>query len=104
MWCCECMNYQVLSPCVYIYFACEHITNTHSLYYRTPSQILHEIVLVDDFSELENLHEKLDEEIQKPYYQGKVKIVRNKQREGLIRTRNIGAIAATGELTANLFK
>jgi hypothetical protein len=31
------------------------------------------------------LHEKLDREIEKPYYKGKVVVVRNKEREGLIR-------------------
>ena len=70
----------------------------YSSYYRSPSRLLHEIVLVDDFSEVEHLHEGLDEEIKKPYYQGKVKLVRNKQREGLIRARNIGGIAASGTL------
>ena len=64
--------------------------------YRTPEKFLHEIVLVDDKSELEHLHERLETEIKKPYYQGKVKLVRNKEREGLIRSRNNGAIAATG--------
>ena len=53
---------------------------------------------MDDKSELQHLHEPLDEELRKPYYQGKVKIVRNKQREGLIRARNNGGIAATGIL------
>ena len=65
-------------------------------YNRTPSQFLHEIVLVDDKSEMQHLHEPLDEELRKPYYQGKVKVVRNKQREGLIRARNVGGVAATG--------
>ena len=67
-------------------------------YNRTPSQFLHEIVLVDDKSEMQHLHEPLDEELRKPYYQGKVKVVRNKQREGLIRARNIGAVFASGEV------
>ena len=34
---------------------------------------------------MEHLHERLDQEVEKPYYKGKVKIVRNKEREGLIR-------------------
>ena len=59
---------------------------------------LHEIVLVDDKSELQHLHESLDEELRKPFYQNKVKIVRNKEREGLIRARNNGAITASGKL------
>ena len=64
--------------------------------FRTPPQFLHEIVLVDDKSEMQHLHEPLDEELRKPYYQSKVKVVRNKEREGLIRARNNGAIAASG--------
>ena len=57
----------------------------NSVINRSPPQFLHEVVLVDDKSELEFLHEKLDQEVLKPYYKGKVKIVRNKEREGLIR-------------------
>lgn len=64
---------------------------------RSPARFLHEIVLVDDKSELLHLHEPLEEELKKPFYQGKVKLVRNKEREGLIRARNNGAIAATGD-------
>lgn len=63
---------------------------------RTPSYILHEILLVDDFSDKENLGEKLDEYIEK--YDGKVRLIRNKEREGLIRTRSRGAKEATGEV------
>lgn len=74
------------------------LRSVHSVLNRSPSHLLHEIVLVDDFSELEHLHEGLDKEIKKPYYKGKVKLVRNEQREGLIRARNIGGIAASGEV------
>ena len=73
----------------------------NSIINRSPPQFLHEVVLVDDKSELEHLHEKLEEELKKPYY-AKVKLVRNKEREGLIRARNNGAIAATGEVVVFL--
>jgi len=73
----------------------------HSVINRSPPQFLHEVVLVDDKSELEHLHEKLDEELTKPYY-AKVKLVRNKEREGLIRSRNNGAVAATGDVVVFL--
>ncbi len=61
------------------------LRTVNSVINRSPPQFLHEVVLVDDKSELEFLHEKLDKEIEKPYYKGKVIIVRNKEREGLIR-------------------
>ena len=61
------------------------LRTVNSVINRSPPQFLHEVVLVDDKSELEHLHEKLEREIEKPYYKGKVIIVRNKEREGLIR-------------------
>ena len=73
----------------------------HSVINRSPPQFLHEIVLVDDKSELEHLHEKLEEELKKPYY-AKVKLVRNQEREGLIRARNNGAVASSGEVVVFL--
>eukprot|EP00088_Acartia_fossae_P003437 TRINITY_DN11449_c0_g1_i1.p1 TRINITY_DN11449_c0_g1~~TRINITY_DN11449_c0_g1_i1.p1 ORF type:complete len:607 (+),score=117.67 TRINITY_DN11449_c0_g1_i1:29-1849(+) len=73
----------------------------HSVINRSPPQFLHEVVLVDDKSELEHLHEKLDETLKLPYYK-KVKLVRNKEREGLIRARNNGAVAATGDVVVFL--
>ena len=70
----------------------------NSVINRSPPQFFEEVVLVDDKSELEHLHERLDEELKKPYYAGRVQLVRNKEREGLIRSRNNGAIAAKGEV------
>jgi polypeptide N-acetylgalactosaminyltransferase len=77
------------------------LRTVNSIINRSPPQFLHEIVLVDDKSELEHLHEQLEEEMKKPYYR-KVKIVRNKEREGLIRARNNGAIAASGDVVVFL--
>ena len=73
----------------------------NSVINRSPPQFLHEVVLVDDKSELEHLHDQLEQEIKKPYY-AKVKLVRNPEREGLIRARNNGAIAATGDVVVFL--
>ena len=66
--------------------------------YRSPAQFLEEVLLVDDKSELEHLHEQLENEIEKPYYKGRVRLIRNAEREGLIRSRNNGAVAARGEV------
>lgn len=70
----------------------------HSVLNRSPPQFLEEVLLVDDKSELEHLHEKLEAEILKPFYHGRVRLIRNSEREGLIRSRNNGAIAARGEV------
>lgn len=58
----------------------------HSVINRSPPQYLHEILLVDDFSDKEDLKEKLDNYVEK--FNGKVRVVRNPEREGLIRTRS----------------
>lgn len=58
----------------------------HSVINRTPPQFLHEIVLVDDYSDKEDLKDKLDSYIKR--FDGKVRIIRNVEREGLIRTRS----------------
>ena len=70
----------------------------HSALNRSPPQFLEEVLLVDDKSELEHLHEQLENEIEKPYYKGRVRLIRNAEREGLIRSRNNGAVAARGEV------
>ena len=77
------------------------LRTVNSIINRSPPQFLHEVVLVDDKSELEHLHDKLETEIKKPYY-SKVKLVRNPEREGLIRARNNGALAATGDVVVFL--
>ncbi|XP_053540183.1 polypeptide N-acetylgalactosaminyltransferase 11 [Ictalurus punctatus] len=73
------------------------LRTVHSVLDRTPSYLLHEIVLVDDNSELDDLKQDLDMYIH-TNLPDKVKLVRNKRREGLIRGRMIGASHATGEV------
>lgn len=58
----------------------------HSVINRSPPQFLHEIVLVDDYSDKDDLKEKLETYIKR--FNGKVRLIRNVEREGLIRTRS----------------
>uniref|UniRef100_A0A1A8G991 Polypeptide N-acetylgalactosaminyltransferase n=1 Tax=Nothobranchius korthausae TaxID=1143690 RepID=A0A1A8G991_9TELE len=73
------------------------LRTVHSVLDRTPAYLLHEIILVDDHSELEELKDDLDRYVREEL-QTKVKLVRNQKREGLIRGRMIGASHATGEV------
>lgn len=73
------------------------VRSVNSIIRRTPSQLLKEIVLVDDSSDLEELRE-LKTSIDKLDSNHKVKILKNKQREGLIRSRVFGARLATGDV------
>ncbi|KAI1715360.1 glycosyl transferase family 2 domain-containing protein [Ditylenchus destructor] len=72
------------------------LRTVHSVLLRSPHNLLKEVILVDDFSNKDHLKEKLDEYIKQ--FNGKVRLIRNKEREGLIRTRTIGAQAAEGEV------
>ncbi|KAF6085866.1 polypeptide N-acetylgalactosaminyltransferase like 5 [Phyllostomus discolor] len=67
-----------------------------SVMHFTPHQLLEEIILVDDMSKFEDLKEKLDYRLEK--FRGKVKLVRNERREGLIRARMAGAARASGDV------
>ncbi|CAJ1081592.1 polypeptide N-acetylgalactosaminyltransferase 11 [Xyrichtys novacula] len=73
------------------------LRTVHSVMDRTPAYLLHEIILVDDHSELEELKGDLDRYLKEELHD-KVKVVRNQKREGLIRGRMIGASHATGEV------
>ncbi|XP_001513114.2 polypeptide N-acetylgalactosaminyltransferase 11 [Ornithorhynchus anatinus] len=69
----------------------------HSVLDRTPAHLLHEIILVDDNSELDDLKSGLDEYI-RLHLPRNIQVIRNEKREGLIRGRMIGAAQATGEV------
>ncbi|CAF4826666.1 unnamed protein product, partial [Rotaria sp. Silwood1] len=71
------------------------LRSIHSIINRSPSHLLKEIILVDDFSDMEHLKEPLDEYIK---HLKIVSIVRQKQREGLIRSRLAGAAIAKGDV------
>uniref|UniRef100_A0A915IWS3 Polypeptide N-acetylgalactosaminyltransferase n=1 Tax=Romanomermis culicivorax TaxID=13658 RepID=A0A915IWS3_ROMCU len=72
------------------------LRTVHSVLDRTAEKLLTEIILVDDDSDAEELHQKLDAYIIK--LGSKVKLIRTKQRQGLIRARLIGAKAAVGRI------
>ncbi|XP_060692799.1 polypeptide N-acetylgalactosaminyltransferase 10-like isoform X1 [Hemiscyllium ocellatum] len=71
------------------------LRTVHSVLNRSPPELIAEIILVDDFSDKEYLKKRLEEYMARfP----KVRIVRAKKREGLIRTRLLGATVAKAEV------
>lgn len=73
------------------------LRTVHSVINRTPANLLKEVLLVDDFSDKENLKGgQLEKYIER--FNGIVRLIRNTQREGLIRTRSKGATEAKGEV------
>ncbi|ESO86827.1 hypothetical protein LOTGIDRAFT_194702 [Lottia gigantea] len=72
------------------------VRTVHSVINSSPSHLLKEVVMVDDFSDKEHLKGKLDQYMTR--FNGKVKIFRNEERLGLIRTRTRGAELSTGEV------
>lgn len=73
------------------------LRTVHSVLERTPKHLLHEIILVDDFSEFEHLKEPLDIYV-KNQLPSLVSLYHSPKREGLIRARIQGASYATGEV------
>lgn len=57
---------------------------------RTPEELLEELIIVDDLSNKLHLKEELENYISTKL-PSKVKLIRTKRREGLIRARVIGA-------------
>lgn len=59
----------------------------HSVLDKSPKRLIEEIILVDDFSDMDHLKQQLED-----YWENepKVKIIRAKKREGLIRARLLG--------------
>lgn len=72
------------------------LRTVHSVVNRSPEGVLKEVLLVDDFSDKENLKGDLERYIER--FEGKVRLIRNTEREGLIRTRSRGAREARGEV------
>ncbi|VDO10855.1 unnamed protein product, partial [Rodentolepis nana] len=71
------------------------LRSVHSILDRSKSELVKEIILVDDASTMDHLKKPL--EVYMNFLQ-KVKIVRAEERQGLIRARMLGAKAATGKV------
>lgn len=72
------------------------LRTVYSVLNRSPAELIVEIILVDDASNKQFLQTKLDQYVAK--YLPKVKIVRLKERSGLIIARLAGARIATGDV------
>ncbi|KAJ8961296.1 hypothetical protein NQ318_008982 [Aromia moschata] len=89
------------SASVIICFYNEHmptlLRTIHSVLDRTPKHLLEEILLIDDQSDIPNLHEDIDDYLKKNNM-SKVKLLKPETREGLIRARLFGARRAQGKV------
>ncbi|XP_046331720.2 polypeptide N-acetylgalactosaminyltransferase 4-like [Haliotis rufescens] len=72
------------------------VRHVHALLTRTPPQVLLEVLLVDDMSTFSYLGQDLQDYFS--LLDPRIKLLRNKQREGLIRSRLFGADVARGEV------
>ena len=70
------------------------LRTVHSVINRTPSQFLEEVLLVDDFSDKPDLGQGLKNYLK--IFRGQVRLIRNEERQGLIRSRTRGAQEARG--------
>lgn len=68
----------------------------HSVINRSPEQLIHEIIFVDDGSVNENVGKEFEEEVTRKF--PKLKFIRRAQRDGLIAARMSGAKVATGDV------
>jgi polypeptide N-acetylgalactosaminyltransferase len=73
------------------------LRTVHSVINRTPPELLHEIILVNDNSNHSELYEPLQTHVDENFH-GKVKIKNLSERKGLIVTRLEGGRIATGEV------
>lgn len=69
----------------------------HSVLDQTPSELLHEILLVDDNSDTGKIHDEVQDFVAKNFPL-KVQLLKTSKREGLIRARIFGAKKATGQV------
>ncbi|XP_059165152.1 inactive polypeptide N-acetylgalactosaminyltransferase-like protein 5 [Physella acuta] len=74
------------------------LRTVYSLLNRSPRRNIREIILVDDASTLENLHDYLDEYLDTHLPHGLVRVIRLHQRVGLTKARMRGSRKATGDV------
>uniref|UniRef100_A0A182YE43 Ricin B lectin domain-containing protein n=1 Tax=Anopheles stephensi TaxID=30069 RepID=A0A182YE43_ANOST len=72
------------------------LRTVYSVLNRSPPHLLKEVIIVDDGSTKEFLHEKLEDYVKR--HLPKVKLIRQPERTGLIKARLAGARVATGEV------
>lgn len=72
------------------------LRTVYSILDRTRESLLHEIIIVDDFSDFASLRRELEEHVKN--ISSKVILHRTEKREGLIRARMFGARQASGEV------
>lgn len=100
---CKNLTYEKSLPnaSIVICFYNEHyktlIRSLYSIINRTPKNLLHEIVLVNDYSDSEILHGQVKKFVNENF-PSKVKYYKTKKREGLIRARMFGARKASGDV------
>ncbi|XP_042632856.1 polypeptide N-acetylgalactosaminyltransferase 12-like [Cyprinus carpio] len=71
------------------------LRTVHSVLETSPDLLLTEVILVDDYSDRDHLKEPLENYIANLK---KVRLIRARKREGLVRARLLGASIATGEV------
>ncbi|KAH7961591.1 hypothetical protein HPB52_010709 [Rhipicephalus sanguineus] len=78
------------------------LRTVYSVINRTPRRLLREIILVDDYSQIERARRdgygRLERFIRRHFRPGFVKLITLPKREGLIRARLTGARAASGDV------
>ncbi|MFH4982012.1 hypothetical protein AB6A40_008721 [Gnathostoma spinigerum] len=74
------------------------IRMVNSIIDRTPDQFIHEILLVDDSSDLNDSDTTVDSYLREHWQDGKVRMYRTEHNEGLIRAKLFGAERASGEV------
>ncbi|XP_022237752.1 putative polypeptide N-acetylgalactosaminyltransferase 9 [Limulus polyphemus] len=75
------------------------LRTVHSILDRSPQHLIKEVILVDDFSDQPHLLRQLDDYVTRL---PKVRVVRARRREGLIRARLLGASVATATVLTYL--